>query len=122
MKNLEIELHQFETRTDKSRIEALIHRDFLEIGYSGKTYSKSDIINSLLAETPSKYSVWSQDFITKMLTEDLVQLVYKEAQMNEHGQLSRFALRTSIWQRAQGAWQVIFHQATPTSEFKKVTN
>ena len=117
LRSLEIELHQFETRSNLSRINQLIHSSFREIGYSGNTYSKREILDSLLNEVQSTYSVWSQDYQFIELSEEMVQVMYKEARMDAQGKLSRHAIRTSIWQNVSGCWQIRFHQATPVSGF-----
>lgn len=116
---LEVELHQFATRSNTDRMNRLIHEDFFEIGYSGIQYDKIDIMNSLLQERQPQCSVWSQDFEFVDLAENLVQVIYKEAQMDKDGDLSRHAIRTSIWKKELGHWQVQCHQATPTSSFAK---
>ena len=46
---LEKELHTFECRQSKKRLDELFSDDFLEIGTSGNTYYKSDQINKLPA-------------------------------------------------------------------------
>lgn len=60
--NLEIALHQHDTRSNLSRIDQLIHSSFIEIGYSENTYSKKEILNLLLSEAEPTYTVWSQDY------------------------------------------------------------
>jgi hypothetical protein len=117
LRSLEIELHQFETRSNLPRINQLIHSSFREIGYSGNIYSKSEILDSLLNEIQPTYSVWSQDYQFIELSEEMVQVMYKEARIDAQGKLSRHAIRTSIWQNVSGCWQIRFHQATPVSGF-----
>jgi len=117
LRKLEIELHQFGTRTNHYRIDQLIHYSFIEIGYSGNVYSKEEILDSLLNEVESTYTVWSQDYQFIELSKDMVQVIYKEARMDSEGTLSRHAIRTSIWQKELGDWQVRFHQATPVTSF-----
>ena len=117
IKKLEIELHQFCARSNKTRLDQLIHESFHEIGYSGLMYSKQDILTYLLAEEASSDTVYSTDYQYKKLTDDVVQVLYKEARKDEQGRLSRYALRSSIWKNVAGQWQIIFHQATPTAAF-----
>ncbi len=117
LRKLEIELHQFETRSNHIRIDQLIHDSFIEVGYSGKFYSKDEILSSLLSEDRPIYSVWTQDYQFVELSKDIVQVMYKEARMDVQGKLSRHAARTSIWQKESGNWQIRFHQATPVSDF-----
>jgi hypothetical protein len=47
-----------------------------------------------------------QDFATRELAPDVVLVTYKTAS----------ALRSSIWKRIGGKWQMIFHQGTGTPE------
>jgi len=117
LRKLEIELHQFDVRSNHSRLNQLIHSSFIEIGYSGNIYSKEDIIGSLLNEGEPTHTVWSQDYQFLELSKDMVQVMYKEARMDAQGILSRHAIRTSIWQKELGSWQVRFHQATPVTSF-----
>lgn len=115
--NLEIELHQHDTRSNLSRIDQLIHSSFIEIGYSGNTYSKKEILHLLLSEAEPTYTVWSQDYQFIELSKDIVQVIYKEARVDEQGKLSRHVIRTSIWQKELDNWQIRFHQASPITGF-----
>lgn len=115
--DLETELHTSATRANTVRLNELLHDAFVEIGYSGTVYAKGDIIDSLVGEGPIDYTIWSDCFECCFLNDDLVQLVYREARKDKDGSLSRRALRSSLWQREQGKWQIRFHQATPVSGF-----
>ncbi len=117
LRKLEIELHQFDIRTSHSRLNHLIHSSFFEIGYSGNIYSKKDIIDLLLKEDEPTHTVWSQDYQFLELSKNIVQVMYKEASLDAQGILSRHSIRTSIWQKELGRWQVRFHQATPVTSF-----
>ena len=117
LRKLEIELHQFDIRSNHSRLNHLIHSSFFEIGYSGNIYSKKDIIDFLLNEDEPTHTVWSQDYQFLELSKDIVQVMYKEASLDAQGILSRHSIRTSIWQKELGRWQVRFHQATPVTSF-----
>ena len=37
LKELETSLHQFEVRNDEAKLRELLHQQFIEIGYSGRT-------------------------------------------------------------------------------------
>ncbi|NQZ05767.1 MAG: nuclear transport factor 2 family protein [Algicola sp.] len=116
---LEKTLQQYATRNDKQHLEQLIHDDFIEIGYSGTSYGKKDIIDSLLNEAKPAHSPWSQNVQFIQLTENTIQLIYQQARLEPDGQLSRHAKRCSIWQINDGQWQIRFHQGTPTAAFEK---
>ena len=119
LRNLEVALHKFEVRTDRSKLETLLHDSFIEIGYSGKTYTYKSILNMLSNEEPSEFIIWSQDYEYIELTPNLIQLIYKQARMDKDGVLSRYAKRTSIWSKNKDRWQMKYHQATPTEAFEK---
>jgi hypothetical protein len=119
LKNLEIALHQHDVRINIDKLKELLHPEFVEIGYSGKTYDFNSIVENLRSESSPDYEVWSQDFSYNQYASDTVQVVYLSAQLGKNGDLSRHAKRTSIWVNESGRWQMKFHQATPVAEFEK---
>ena len=118
LRKLEESLLENEVRSNRSRLNELLHDSFIEIGYSGKTYTKTDILNELATE--ETMSCWSQDFKFITLASNLILIMYKQARIDKNGQLSRYSKRTSIWFNTGTIWQLKFHQGTPTKEFKKV--
>lgn len=117
LRELEIELHQFDVRSNRLRLDELLHDSFVEFGRSGGCYDKADIIALLLAETESIPPPWSQDYKMSELADGLVQITYKSAHVDSDGGLSRYTLRSSLWQKVDGKWKVRFHQGTPTEAF-----
>lgn len=118
LKALEIELHQPAIRVDKIRVTELLHPDFIEIGYSGKTWDFETTLAGI-AQTPASYVIWSQSYQTLEYAEGVIQLMYLSANVDEHGDLFRHAKRTSIWVNVGGKWQMKFHQATPVEPFER---
>jgi hypothetical protein len=127
LQDLEIELHQFEVRNDKNRLNELFHESFIEIGRYGKTRHKSEILANLGKEAISG-AIWSQDYDIEVLSDELSLLMYKSAMMDEEyksammdeeGNLSIHTFRSSLWQKVTGSWRIRFHQWTPTSKFPK---
>lgn len=119
IRELETALHHPEIRTNREQLMRLLHPEFVEIGYSGRTYDFDTIINSLLDEEPSAYTMWSQNFETTQLADDVFLLIYEQARIDEHGILSRHAKRSSVWTKNNDQWQIIFHQGTPTEPFER---
>jgi len=72
-----------------------------------------------MPDSPDYTKIWSQVFTLNLLREDIALLTYRSANVSDKGDLSRFALRASIWQNTHGRWKMRFHQGTPTSEFDK---
>ncbi len=122
LRKLEESLLRNEVRTNRSRLNKILHESFIEIGYSGKTYTKADVLNELTNESEAPFVCWSQDYKFITLATDLILVIYKKARMDVNGELSRHAKRTSIWFNSGSEWQLKFHQGTPTQEFEKLSN
>ena len=120
IKTLEISLHQQDIRRSKESLELLLHPLFKEVGYSGVTYDLKSILEALEQEAKSDSTpeIWSQNFEFIDLASEIVQVLYLSAHLKE-GVLVRHAKRTSIWVKDNAVWKMQYHQATPTSSFKK---
>jgi hypothetical protein len=118
LRGLERRLLRPEVRSDAAQLGKLLHPSFTEVGAGGRTYSRDEVLAEF-RDTPPSYAVWAQDFQAEVVLDDIVMLKYKSAHIDESGKLTRFVLRTSLWQRTGAAWQVRFHQGTPTDEFEK---
>ncbi|GAL35307.1 hypothetical protein JCM19240_3677 [Vibrio maritimus] len=109
----EIALHQFEVRQDKVKIERLIHPDFREVGRSGNSYDFKSIVRMMEAEKPSNVQVHSQNYECVALEPTVQLLTYETALIDDSGQISNFAKRSSIWVLVGELWQLKYHQGTP---------
>jgi hypothetical protein len=114
LRALELELHQPKTRHDGARLGALLHDDFSEFGYSGNAYSRVDILARLPLEAVSAV-VAADRFELARLGSNLALLTYRSAHILPDGRHERHSLRSSIWEYTDSAWQMRFHQGTPTS-------
>ena len=108
---LEKELHQFETRSNANRLSCLLSLDFLEYGSSGKVWTRDDILNRLQKED-GKIKIDSSDFHGRRLSENSILVTYLSRKLDSTGGTSEF-LRSSIWQKIDGDWKMVFHQGTP---------
>jgi hypothetical protein len=113
---LEVELHQPVVRWDVARLDSLIHDEFQEFGRSGASYTKADIVASLLAAAQHARVV-ADNFLVRRLAPDVALLTYRSAHALPDGTLHRHTLRSSIWQRSGNGWQMSFHQGTPTEPY-----
>ena len=102
---LETSLHMKHVRNSTDAVSALLADDFVEFGRSGRVWDKRAIIESMQRETLDQ-EVTVKDFAARELAPDVVLVTYKTVS----------ALRSSIWKRLGGKWQMIFHQGTGTSE------
>jgi hypothetical protein len=100
-RDLETSLHRHEVRASRERASAFIADDFVEFGKSGKVYDKATVLTQMQSEQPGA-QIPVEDFVARALAPDVVLVTYRTS-----------ALRSSIWVRRQGKWQLVFHQGTP---------
>ena len=115
---LEVELHKPAARRDATRLNVLLHDDYLEFGRSGSAYTKADILSRLPAEAP-RATVVADGFALRRLAGDVALLTYRSAHLLGDGTLDRFSRRASVWQRMGLRWQMRFHQGTPTAPYER---
>jgi hypothetical protein len=118
MCSLETRLHLPKVRASKVELENLLHADFFEIGRSGTSYRRADIIKQLVSQKGDAV-IWAQDFALSMPAYSVALLVYKSAHLGADGELTMHAQRSSMWQYDELGWQLRFHQGTPTAAFTK---
>ncbi len=105
--HLEISLLTDDVRKDVSHLNKLIHDDFTEFGSSGIVYNKKDILDTLPKEGSNNF-IDSEviNFDISCESNDFVAVKY----ILIRGQNK--SLRSSIWQKFDGSWMMIFHQGT----------
>jgi ribonuclease HI len=84
---------------------ALLHEKFLEYGVSGAVWDRTQIL-ALLSADPHVDGE-PRELRVIRLGPDAMLLTY-----HFEGRLSS-SLRSSIWLRVEGRWQLRFHQGTP---------
>ena len=110
LRHLEEELLQPEARRSTERLSALLADDFMEFGSSGRVYNKEQVIAALSTETPTKHTL--TDFESKMLSDNVALVKYRAARRSKAAASPEQTLRSSIWRRSNGQWQMVFHQGT----------
>jgi hypothetical protein len=106
---LEKSLHSASVRRSKEKLNDLLHDEFEEIGASGSSYNKIQMIEALTRET--HHRIEASGFELRMLSKDIAKLKYKTTTILANN-TARTAVRTSIWKHEQGQWKMIFHQGT----------
>jgi ribonuclease HI len=97
-----------ELRLLDPRVDPLLHRDFREIGGSGRVWDKTTVLAALAADPGPPPEV--SELKAEWLTRDAALVTYRA-----HGPGGTASLRTSVWVRDAGAWRVRFHQGTPAA-------
>jgi hypothetical protein len=91
-------------------VAALLADDFVEIGSSGRVFTKPAIIESLRHEAPADRCL--TEFRAKLLAPGVVLTTYRVVARRAPDVRRICSLRSSIWKLQDGCWQMIFHQGT----------
>ncbi|MCP4704586.1 MAG: DUF4440 domain-containing protein [candidate division Zixibacteria bacterium] len=112
------EKHLFlpEVRKSAKELDRLLAEKFVEFGSTGDKYNKQQIIDTLDAESELQITATGFDF--EQLAGEAVMLTYRAVIKEQGVEKERLSLRTSIWKLIENRWQMLFHQGTPTQDFK----
>ena len=102
---LETSLHRKEIRNSRARVSELIADDFVEFGKSGAVYHKEDTLNALEDEQID-LEIEVSEFVAREVSSYVVLVTYKSTAEGVT------AIRSSIWVKRDGRWQMTFHQGT----------
>ncbi|MCZ4339159.1 DUF4440 domain-containing protein [Shewanella colwelliana] len=112
---LELKLLSPEVRTSAEALQQLIHDEFLEIGATGVSFGKPEVLQRLPQARPPSFNVF--DIHYRLLSADLAQLTYRASFKPINELEKRYSLRTSLWKLEGERWQMIYHQGTPCEAF-----
>lgn len=114
LRSLESSLLDAAVRRDRAKLRDMLTADFLEFGSSGRTWTRSTIIELLAIENgfvpPS-----IEDFQCALLSEDVALVTYRTVRTDPKTGEVVANLRSSIWIKDGGAWRMRFHQGTRTA-------
>ena len=101
--------HRPERGTSRADFEKMTMPDFCEVGASGRRYSREYVLSVLETRYPLQTGdVWkATEFECRKLAEDVYLLTYTLLQNHE-----RLTRRSTIWQRTDEGWKIVFHQGT----------
>jgi len=95
--------------TTRAEADGLAAADFVEIGASGRVYSREYVLGVVDERDRAGTTevLEPAEVACRVLAPDLYQLTYRLAQAG------RVTWRSSLWRRGgPGGWQVVFHQGT----------
>lgn len=111
IRTLEEKLLDPAIRADAEKLDALLADDFIEIGTSGRIYTKRDTLEQLPAE-PGSWTYELTDFVIRTIAEGVTLATYKITTFN-NAVKHRKTLRSSIWRlEPDGHLRLCFHQGT----------
>lgn len=108
---LEAALQSEAVRADSTRLAALLAGEFVEFGSSGTVWTRAATLADLPAEQFSPRSI--SDFQARLLAEDVAFVTYRSLRHAVGARPASASLRSSLWKRRDGRWQMTFHQGTP---------
>lgn len=113
-RHLELELHSRETRSSRDAVSALLANGFIEFGSSGGIYDKAVVVDALVQEARVENTALPEvhDFTVSSIAPDAVLVTYRSVRRSDGMTPERQTLRSSIWKRIDGRWQMFFHQGT----------
>jgi hypothetical protein len=101
--------HRPEFGTTRADFENMMHDGFWEIGASGRRYNREYVLAELERrhQHPSE-DIWeTSEFHCRKLATDVYLLTYTLIQNK-----IRKTRRSTIWQRTEVGWKIMFHQGT----------
>jgi hypothetical protein len=114
IRDLEIKLLDPEIRASPEALAKLLADDFVEFGSSGRIYDKQQIVRALRSDAGYRYTL--DAFQVRRLGPGVALATYQTTRVGPDALAPQNALRSSIWRRQEGRWQMTFHQGTPTAE------
>lgn len=114
LKSLEQRLLDPEIRKSAAEVGALLADEFREFVSTGEIYNKSQIIE-LLQKAPTTASSLTE-FKTLLLAPDVALATFFYFRGAAQDRPAAKSIRSSIWKRMNGRWQMVFHQGTLCGE------
>lgn len=97
-----------EVRSSPVALRSLLADDFFEIGASGRTWNRDQVIEAVPSRDPFTASI--EQLAVQSLAPGVVLTTYRLVITSGD---ARPTLRSSIWVHRDGRWQLLFHQGTP---------
>lgn len=107
IRRCEEQLGDAHIRASAAALERIVADEFVEFGSSGRTYTKREVIDQMLAHPNVTVSLL--DFRVVALSPDVALATYRTAG----------SLRSSLWRRDRDLWRIVFHQGTPIVDAAK---
>jgi len=97
-------------RGDPMTASLLLHKDFREVGQSGRVWHREGVLEMMQAEAHAgPVAVTAEDVVATGLAPDVVLITFDTTTARGR------AHRSSVWVRESGRWQLLHHQGTPAA-------
>ena len=107
--------HRHEYGTTREALESMTEESFWEVGASGRRYSRSYVIDTLLERySRSHQDEWqTKDFYCQEIARDSYLLTYT---LHQGVRVTR---RATLWRHTPTGWKIVYHQGTAVEEERK---
>jgi len=109
LRDLEIKVMTAAGERRADDIRDLVADDFFEIGRSGTTYTKAEVLAAIEVAPLRKFTL--EDFKIVAGGQGWALVTYRAAERTAYA--SSTSLRSTLWVERAGKWQIVFHQGTP---------
>ena len=94
----------------------IVADDFREFGSSGRIFDAAAVLGTLVPaeQRGSRAVIGMEGFRVERVAPNVVLATYL-ARRVDASRVTPPSLRTSLWCKRDGRWQIVFHQGTPTS-------
>src|SRR4051812_19451467 len=108
LRELEIKVMTAAGERRADDIRDLVADDFFEIGRSGTTYTKAEVLAAIEVAPLRKFAL--EDFKVVASGAGWALASYRAGEHTAYA--SSTSLRSSLWVERGGQWQIVFHQGT----------
>lgn len=113
LERLELLLLNPAVRRNREQVSGLLAQDFVEFGSSGRVWTREETLELLATETYAPPAV--EGLECRMIAADAALVTYRAVRWDDATGVRKTTLRSSIWTRTSGNWQMRFHQGTRMS-------
>ena len=110
IKQLETQLLSPDVRKNPVELDKLIDDEYIEIGKSGRIWTKKTVIDALRIEQNTKINI--TDFRLRLISDNIALVTYSAYQNPSSDNPGIKSLRSSVWKMSGSMWRIIFHQGT----------
>ena len=114
LEDLERRLLKPEIRMSPAEVGAMLADDFKEVAGTGEIFNKAQIIEMLRNAPPAKMEL--TDFKAVVLAPDVALAKFFYSRGATPDRPAAESIRSSVWKRIDGRWQMVFHQGTLSGE------
>jgi hypothetical protein len=111
---LEKKLLDPDLRRAPEKLAHFLADDFIEFGSSGHAYDKKRVLFLLKKQLPSRLQI--EEFRAIEISDSAALVTYRAYSESARSNGTRYSLRSSLWMRRDGEWQMTFHQGTTVPE------